>query len=54
MQPNFPQPFLVCQMLQSLNGHPDPSLALLQDIHVLPILVSPELYTALQVRPHQH
>lgn len=56
LQPKLSQPFLVCQMLQSLNHRRSPSLDLLQDVHVFPILVNlrtSEWHTAIQTQPHQ-
>ena len=52
-QPQLSHPFLIGGTFQPLNHLSGPSLDLLQYVHISFVLRSPELHTALQVRPHQ-
>jgi len=53
-QSQLPQSLLVCQIIQAPNHLHGPSLGSLQYVHVLLVLGSPEMDTALQMWPPQH
>ena len=52
-QAQLSQPFLVGEVLQPLDHFGGPPLAPLQQVHVFPVLRSPDLDTGLQVGSHQ-
>jgi len=52
-QSQLPQPFIMGEMLQSLNHLCGPLLDSLQHVHVCLVLRNPELDTELQAWPHQ-
>jgi len=53
-QPQFPQPVPVGEVLQPSDHLCGPPLDLLQQLHVLPVLGTPELNTVLQVGSHKY
>jgi len=52
-QPQLSQPFLLAEMSQPSDHFCGPLLALLQQVHVSPVLRAPELAAGLQVGSHQ-
>ena len=52
-QAQFPQPFLIGEVLQPSDHLSGPPLDLLQELHVLPVLGAPGLDTVLQMGPHK-
>jgi len=52
-QPHLSQPVLIGEVLQPSDHLCGPPLDLLQQLHVLLVLGSPELHAGLQVRSHQ-
>ncbi|KAK4816851.1 hypothetical protein QYF61_023973 [Mycteria americana] len=52
-QPQFPQPFLMRLLLQTLHQLRCPSLDTLQHLNVPLVVRGPKLNTAFEVRPHQ-
>ena len=52
-QAQFPQPFLIGELLQPSDHLSGPPLELLQELHVLPVLGALGLDSVLQVEPHR-
>eukprot|EP00198_Chlamydomonas_reinhardtii_P004847 XP_001694183.1 predicted protein [Chlamydomonas reinhardtii] len=52
-QAQFPQPFLIGEVLQPSDHLRGPPLDPLQELHILPVLGAPGLDTVLQMGPHK-